>query len=133
MQLLTNTEPIAESDPLPAEKVTPFGNYVLVQLDAIPEKSKGGIFKPQSVVKAEQEDVSVNPFARVLAVGLGLPMDDGRRYPIDVKVGDKVQLLRVLAPALSRDDSALGVKADGRRFYVDVGQILGKVEESARS
>ena len=66
----------------------------------------------------------MNPIAYVVAVGPGLPMDDGRRYPMDVKVGDKVQLLRTLT------DAILEGVPDEHYWLCDVGQILGVVEEA---
>lgn len=123
LQLLPNDQPVAIH--APTERARPLGNYVLVELEAQPDKTSGGILKPASMMASEKKDVSVNPMARVLAVGPGLPMDGGRRYDMDVNVGDKVQLLRVLAPAMTGGPTGKSIEG---RWFVDVGQILAVIE-----
>ena len=53
----------------------PLGANVVVKADAVEEKTKSGIFKPMQ--------------GTVLAVGNGAIVD-GKRVPVDVKVGDSV-------------------------------------------
>lgn len=101
------------------ETLRPLGNYVLVRRHKPAESSGGGVLIPETV---QREQKKTNPIAVVLAVGPGLPMDGGLRYPIDVKVGDKVQLLRTLAEAVLE-----GVPEE-TEWLVDVGQILGVIE-----
>ena len=113
---LLGSEPAQEAPP---ERLRPLGNYVVVERAKPDEKSSGGVLVPATV---QQEQKRTNPIAIVIAVGPGLPMDGGLRYPIDVKVGDKVQLLRTLAEAVLE-----GVPQE-KYWLVDVGQILGVVE-----
>ena len=96
------------------ETAIPLGNYVLLRRFK-PEEKRGGVLIPETVRRDEQK---VNPIATVIAVGKGLPMDGGLRYPIDVKPGDKVQLLRTLAEAVLANAPELEF------WFVDVGQIL---------
>ena len=112
-----STEPVAM--PALCETARPLGNYVLVQRFKPDAQSKGGVLVPASV---QLEQKKTNPIATILAVGPGLPMDDGRRYPMDVKPGDKVQLLRTLAEAILE-----GVP-DETLWFVDIGQILSVIE-----
>ena len=116
MQLVTDPP---EAVQVTRETLRPLGNYVLVKRAKPAEKSAGGVIVPDTV---QREQKKTNPIAYVIAVGAGLPMDDGRRYPIDVKPGDKVQLLRTLAEAVLE-----GVEEE-TLWLVDVGQILGVVE-----
>lgn len=98
-------------------RVRPLGNYVHIRLDAAIGQTSLAI--PESAKKASLE---INPIGTVLAVGPGMPMDGGRLYPIDVKPGDRVQLLRVMAPVV-RDRQAV---AD--EFLCDHSQILAVLE-----
>lgn len=98
-------------------RVRPLGNYLHIRLDSAIGDTKLAI--PESAKKASLE---VNPVGTVLAVGPGMPMDGGVLYPIDVKVGDRVQLLRVMAPVV-RDRQAVPDE-----FICDHSQILAVLE-----
>ena len=61
----------------------PLGANVVVRADAVEEKTKSGIFIPDTASKE-------NPMqGTVLAVGNGAIVD-GKRIPIDLKVGDSI-------------------------------------------
>ena len=66
-----------------ALKVTPLADRVIVKPLTREEKTKGGIVLPDTAKEKPQE-------GEVLAVGPGRVGDDGKRIPMEVKVGDKV-------------------------------------------
>ena len=62
----------------------PLGNRILAQrLEAAAETKKGGIILPDSAKKKQET-------ARVVAVGDGKKLEDGKVIPVPVKVGDVV-------------------------------------------
>ncbi len=66
-----------------ATKIQPLGDRVLVKPMPREEITKGGIVLPDTVKEKPQE-------GKILAVGPGKMTDDGKRIPMDVKVGDTV-------------------------------------------
>lgn len=63
----------------------PLGDKVVVELMAPSEKSAGGLILPI----ATRENQQINK-GKVVAVGPGRQLDDGRRMRMSVKVGDYV-------------------------------------------
>ena len=61
----------------------PLGANVVVRADAVEEKTKSGIFIPDTASKEKPMQ------GTVLAVGNGAIVD-GKRIPIDLKVGDSI-------------------------------------------
>ena len=66
-----------------AEKIKPLADRVVVKPVERETVSKGGIVLPDTVKEKPQE-------GKVMAVGEGKLSDDGKRIPMDVKVGDIV-------------------------------------------
>ena len=66
-----------------AVKLQPLADRVLVKPIEKEEKTKSGIYLPDTAKEKPQE-------GEVLAVGPGKIADDGKRIPLDVKVGDVV-------------------------------------------
>ena len=66
-----------------ATKLRPLGDRVVIQPTAREEMTKSGIVLPDTAKEKPQE-------GKVLAVGPGRILDDGKREQIDVKKGDKV-------------------------------------------
>jgi len=66
-----------------AAKLHPLADRVLVKPMEKEEKTKSGIYLPDTAKGKPQE-------GEVLAVGPGKMSDDGKRIPLDVKVGDTV-------------------------------------------
>jgi chaperonin GroES len=66
-----------------ALKVTPLADRVIVKPLTRDEVTKGGTVLPDTAKEKPQE-------GEVLAVGPGRVGDDGKRIPMEVKVGDKV-------------------------------------------
>lgn len=64
-------------------KIRPLGDRVVLEAVKEEEKTKSGIFLPATADREKPEQ------AKVVAVGPG-KMEDGKRVPMDVKVGDNV-------------------------------------------
>ena len=64
-------------------KLKPLGDRVVVKPVEKEEMTKGGIVLPDTVTERPQE-------GKVLAVGPGKMTDDGKRIPMEIKVGDTV-------------------------------------------
>lgn len=66
-----------------AIKLQPLADRLVVKPSEKEEKTKGGIYLPDTAKEKPQE-------GEVVAVGPGKMTDDGKRIPMDIKVGDKV-------------------------------------------
>jgi chaperonin GroES len=78
-------------------KIKPLNDRVLViRLDK-ENKSKGGIIIPDTAKEKPQK-------GRVVAVGPGKMGKDGKRFPIDVKVGDHVIFSKYAGTEIKFDD-----------------------------
>ncbi len=66
-----------------ARKFEPLGDRVVVTALPTEEIVRGGIILPDTAKEKPQEGV-------VVAVGPGRVTDEGKRIPLDVKVGDRV-------------------------------------------
>ncbi|MGB2960072.1 MAG: co-chaperone GroES [Bacteroidota bacterium] len=64
-------------------KLKPLGDRVVIQPSKAEEKTKGGIFVPDT---AREKPV----IGKVVAVGPGKMSDEGKKIPMQVKVGNKV-------------------------------------------
>jgi chaperonin GroES len=64
-------------------KIKPLHDNILVKRLEEKEVKKGGIIIPDTAKEKPQE-------GEVIAVGPGKIGDDGKRQPMDVKVGDKI-------------------------------------------
>ena len=64
-------------------KLRPLGDRVVIQPTPREETTKSGIVLPDTAKEKPQE-------GKILAVGPGRILDDGKREQIDVKKGDKV-------------------------------------------
>ena len=64
-------------------KIRPLHDRILVKREEEKEVKKGGIIIPDTAKEKPQE-------GEVIAVGPGKVNDDGKRQPMDVKVGDKI-------------------------------------------
>jgi chaperonin GroES len=64
-------------------QITPLGDRILVRPLEAEEKTKGGIILPDTAKEKPQE-------GRVVAVGKGKVLDDGKVQPLEVKPGDKI-------------------------------------------
>jgi chaperonin GroES len=64
-------------------KVKPLGEKIVVKRLEAKEKSAGGIVLPDTAKEKPQE-------GKVVALGEGRLLEDGKRVPFSVKVGDRV-------------------------------------------
>jgi len=64
-------------------KIRPLGDRLLVKRIEEEEKSKGGIIIPDSAKEKPQE-------GKVVAVGKGKMLEDGKVVPLEVKDGDRI-------------------------------------------
>jgi chaperonin GroES len=64
-------------------KIRPLGDRLLVQRIEEEEKSAGGIIIPDSAKEKPQE-------GKVVAVGKGKMLEDGKMVPLEVKAGDRI-------------------------------------------
>ncbi|MDE3056003.1 MAG: co-chaperone GroES [Verrucomicrobiota bacterium] len=91
-----------------AKKITlkPLGNRVLVQRLEPQETMKGGIILPDSAKKKQET-------AKVVSVGPGKKLDDGKIVPVPVKVGDVILMDKYSGQEVTIDDEEfVVVKAD---------------------
>lgn len=83
-----------------ATKLQPLGDRILVKPIPREEVTKGGIVLPDTAKEKPQE-------GKVLAVGPGKMTDDGKRIPLDVKVGDTVIYAKYGGTEIKEDDEEL--------------------------
>jgi chaperonin GroES len=83
-----------------AAKLQPLADRVLVKPIEKEEKTKSGIYLPDTAKEKPQE-------GEVLAVGPGKMTDDGKRVPLDLKVGDRVIYAKYGGTEIKVDDEDL--------------------------
>jgi len=92
--------------------IRPLGNRVLLKPIEAEEKTKSGLYIPESAKEKQQEAV-------VVAVGDG-ETKDGKKISINLKVGDKV---------IYESFGGTEIKVDGKKhILMDVKDILAAVE-----
>ena len=64
--------------------IKPLSDHILIEPLPFEEKTKAGIFLPESADKERPEQ------GKIIAVGPGKKDDDGKIIPLSVKPGDKV-------------------------------------------
>ena len=83
-----------------AIKLDPLGDRVVVKPSTKEEVTKGGIVIPDTAKEKPQEGT-------VLAVGPGRMTEDGKRIPLDVKVGDVVVYAKYGGTEIKEGDEEL--------------------------
>ncbi|MFA5308845.1 MAG: co-chaperone GroES [Dehalococcoidales bacterium] len=83
-----------------AVKLQPLADRVLVKPIEKEEKTKSGIYLPDTAKEKPQE-------GEVMAVGPGKMADDGKRIPMDLKVGDRVIYAKYGGTEIKVDDEEL--------------------------
>jgi len=95
-------------------KIRPLQDRVIVKRVEEEEKTKGGIIIPDSAKEKPME-------GKVIAVGKGKVLEDGKIHPLDVKAGDRV---------LFGKYSGTEVKIDGEEHLImREDDILGVIEK----
>jgi chaperonin GroES len=94
-------------------KLKPLGGRVIVEPVEQEEMTAGGIILPETAKEKPQE-------GKILAAGPGDRDDEGKRIPMEVKVGDKVLYAKY---------SGTEVKVDGKKLLIlRESDILAVVE-----
>jgi len=83
--------------------IKPLGDHILIEPIKEEEKTKAGIFLPETASKEKSEE------GKIIAVGPGKKTDDGKLIPVSVKPGDKV-LFTKYGPN--------EVKAEGKEYLI---------------
>ena len=94
-------------------KLRPLDNRVVVEQLEAEEKTAGGIYLPDKAKEKPQ-------IGKVIAAGPGKVLDDGKRAPMNVKVGDEV----IYGKYMGND-----VEVDGKKYVIlRESDLLGVVE-----
>ena len=80
----------------------PLGDKIIIEVLGAKDRTKGGIIVPDSAKEKPQE-------AKVIAVGSGKVLTNGKIVPLDVKAGDTV---------LFGKYSGNEVKVDGKEYLI---------------
>ncbi|MBD3380434.1 MAG: co-chaperone GroES [Candidatus Omnitrophica bacterium] len=81
-------------------KVKPLGDRVLIEVLEAEEKTKSGIVLPDTAQEKPQQ-------GKVIAVGGGRKLEDGKTLPVDVKEGDVVLYGKYSGTELKIDERSL--------------------------
>ena len=65
-------------------QIKPLSDHILIEPMKLEEKTRGGIFLPDTAEKEKSEQ------GKVIAVGSGRKTNDGKIIPLSVKAGDVV-------------------------------------------
>ncbi|MBQ7219541.1 MAG: co-chaperone GroES [Synergistaceae bacterium] len=95
-------------------KLKPLGDRIVVKVLEREEKTKGGLFLPDTAKEKPTE-------GEVVAVGTGKILDNGQKQPVELKVGDRIIFSKY---------AGTEVKLDGEDFVIfserDVLAIIEK-------
>jgi chaperonin GroES len=78
--------------------IKPLADHILIEPIKEEEKTRGGIFLPDTASKEKSEE------GKVIAVGPGKKTDEGRIIPVSVKPGDKVLFSKYGPSEIKVDD-----------------------------
>ncbi len=94
--------------------IKPLSDHILIEPVKEEEKTKSGIFLPETAEKERSEE------GKVIATGPGKKTDDGKVIPMSVKAGDKV-LFTKYGPT--------EIKVDGKEYLIaSESDILAIIE-----
>ena len=96
-----------------ATMIRPLGDKVVVKVSEEEEKTAGGIILPDTARKKPQE-------GKVLAIGPGKLLDDGKLAPMNVKVGDIVIFAKYGGTEITVDDEELVILDEDSIYAVKV-------------
>jgi chaperonin GroES len=89
-----------------AAKLQPLADRVLVKPVEKEEKTKSGIYLPDTAKEKPQE-------GEIIAVGPGKLTDEGKRIPMDLKAGDRVIYAKYGGTEIKVDDEELIILREG--------------------
>ena len=78
-------------------KLKPIGDRVIAQRLGSAEKSKGGLYLPDAAQEKPQE-------GKVIAVGTGKTLKNGKVVPLSVKAGDRIIFGKYSGSEITVDD-----------------------------
>ena len=96
----------------------PLHDRVVIRRIEEQEQVRGGIIIPDTAKEKPQQ-------GEVLAVGDGKVLADGKRVPLDVKVGDRVLFGKYSGTEVNIDDQELLIMREE--------EILGRIEQAHKS
>ena len=106
--------PLHEREVNRITKLKPLGDRIVVKVLEREEKTKGGLFLPDTAKEKPTE-------GEVVAVGTGKILDNGQKQPVELKVGDRIIFSKY---------AGTEVKLDGEDFVIfserDVLAIIEK-------
>lgn len=79
-------------------KIKPLSDHILIEPIKEEEKTRGGIFLPDTATKEKSEE------GNVIAIGPGKKTDDGKIIPLSVKPGDRVLFTKYGPSEIKIDD-----------------------------
>jgi len=95
-------------------KIRPLQDRVIVKRVEEEEKTKGGIIIPDTAKEKPME-------GKIIAVGKGKVLEDGKIHPLDVKAGDRVLFAKY---------GGTEIKIDGEEHLImREDDILGVIEK----
>jgi chaperonin GroES len=95
-------------------KIRPLQDRVIVRRIEEAEKTKGGIIIPDTAKEKPME-------GKIIAVGKGKVLEDGKIHPLDVKAGDRILFAKY---------AGTEVKIDGEEHLImREDDILGVIEK----
>ena len=98
-------KPKKEQDNM-AGKLQPLADRVVVKPIEKEEKTKSGIYIPDTAKETPQE-------GEIIAVGPGRITDDGKRIAMELKVGDRVIYAKYGGSEIKIDDQELVIMREG--------------------
>ena len=95
-------------------QIKPLGDHILIEPIKEEEKTKAGIFLPETANKEKSEE------GKVIAIGQGRTTPEGKIIPMQIKPGDKV-LFTKYGPN--------EIKVNGKEYLIaSEGDILAVIE-----
>ena len=98
-----------------AVKLQPMGDRLVVKPTQQEEKTKSGIYLPDTAKEKPQE-------GKVVAVGPGKMNDDGKRIPMDVEVGDIIIYAKYGGSEIKLEDEELIIMRESDILAKKVGK-----------
>lgn len=92
-------------------KIHPLADRIVVKPAVAEEKTKGGLFVPDT---AKEKPV----WGEVIAAGPGRTTDEGKKIPMEVKVGDKVLYGKYSGTEVTVDGEELLIMRESDVFAV---------------
>ncbi len=77
--------------------IKPLGERVVIKIIETDEKTKGGIYLPDTAKEKPQK-------GKIVAVGTGKVLDNGQKLALEVKVGDTVYFAKYAGTEIKVDD-----------------------------